>query len=64
GDGSPVLFLCRSGARSRSAAIMATAAGIAPAYNIIAGFEGDLDGDGHRGASGGWKAEGLPWRQT
>lgn len=64
GDGSPVLFLCRSGARSRSAAIAATAAGIAPAYNIIAGFEGDLDGDGHRGATGGWKASGLPWRQT
>jgi len=64
GEASPVLFLCRSGARSRSAAIAATAAGIAPAYNIVGGFEGDLDGDGHRGASGGWKAAGLPWRQT
>ncbi|PWR18117.1 rhodanese-like domain-containing protein [Zavarzinia aquatilis] len=64
GEASPVLFLCRSGARSRSAAIAATAAGIAPAYNIVGGFEGDLDGAGHRGASGGWKAEGLPWRQT
>lgn len=60
--GAPVLFLCRSGARSISAAAAATAAGIGPAYNILDGFEGNADEDGHRGVQG-WKASGLPWRQ-
>jgi len=59
-----VLFLCRSGARSRAAAIAMTAAGYTRAYNIADGFEGDLDGDCHRGSKGGWKASGLPWKQT
>ena len=61
---APVLFLCRSGVRSRAAAIAATAAGYATAYNVAQGFEGDLDADGHRGRAGGWKAAGLPWRQS
>jgi len=60
---APVLFLCRSGARSRAAAIAATAAGYAEAYNVAEGFEGDLDAEGHRGRVGGWKVAGLPWRQ-
>ncbi|MFI2233202.1 rhodanese-like domain-containing protein [Nocardia testacea] len=60
---APVLFLCRSGQRSAHAADAATAAGIAPAYNISEGFEGPLDELGHRGGSG-WRAHGLPWRQS
>ena len=59
----PVIFLCRSGNRSIPAAEAATAAGIAPSYNMIDGFEGQLDEAGHRGA-GGWRSEGLPWKQT
>jgi len=59
----PVIFLCRSGNRSISAAEAATAAGIAPSYNMLDGFEGQLDADGHRGTTG-WRAAGLPWRQT
>jgi len=59
-----VLFLCRSGARSRSAAIALTRAGYAKAYNVAGGFEGDLDGERHRGGRNGWKASGLPWKQT
>lgn len=59
----PVFFLCRSGARSRAAAAALSAAGYGAAYNIANGFEGDPDGDGHRGSLNGWKAEGLPWRQ-
>ena len=62
GEG-PVLFICRSGARSRSAAVAATAAGIDPSYNVSEGFEGDLDEHGHR-AVNGWKTHGLPWRQS
>lgn len=63
GDGRPVVFLCRSGVRSVAAAKAATAAGLGPSYNVLEGFEGDLDGAGHRGGAG-WRAAGLPWRQT
>jgi rhodanese-related sulfurtransferase len=59
----PVVFLCRSGQRSVGAAKAATAAGIGPSYNILEGFEGPIDADGHRGAIG-WRAIGLPWTQS
>ncbi len=58
-----VVFLCRSGNRSIGAAEAATAAGIAPSYNILDGFEGNLDENAHRGGTG-WKAVGLPWAQS
>lgn len=61
---SPVLCLCRSGARSAAAAAALTAAGYTQAYNIAGGFEGDPDPHGHRGTVNGWKADGLPWRQS
>jgi rhodanese-related sulfurtransferase len=64
GHETPIFFLCRSGARSRSAAVAMTRAGYTHAYNIAAGFEGDLDEERHRGRKGGWKVCGLPWRQT
>lgn len=60
---APVLFLCRSGARSRAAAVALTAQGFSRAYNIAGGFEGDLDETRHRGQRTGWKAAGLPWVQ-
>jgi rhodanese-related sulfurtransferase len=60
---TPVLFLCRSGARSRAAAIAMTRVGYQNAFNIQSGFEGEIDSLGHRGAVNGWKAAGLPWRQ-
>ena len=60
----PLFFLCRSGARSRAAAIAMTRAGYTRAYNIVGGFEGDLNAERHRGTASGWKASGLPWRQT
>ena len=59
----PVVFLCRSGNRSIGAAEAATAAGIAPSYNVLDGFEGDLDEHKHRGGTG-WRAVGLPWKQS
>ncbi len=58
-----VLFLCRSGVRSHAAALAATEAGHRGAYNILEGFEGDLDDQGHRGTRGGWRKAGLPWVQ-
>lgn len=61
---APLLFLCRSGARSRAAATALTRAGFGKAYNVAGGFEGDLDERRHRGQRNGWKAQGLPWRQN
>ena len=61
-EGTPVYFICRSGARSVAAAEAATAAGLGPAYNVLEGFEGPHGADGHR-TVGGWKAAGLPWAQ-
>jgi rhodanese-related sulfurtransferase len=58
-----IYFLCRSGARSLAAAEAAKAAGFPNVYNVSDGFEGPVDGAGHRGALAGWKADGLPWRQ-
>ncbi|MFM2128541.1 MAG: hypothetical protein RL477_87 [Pseudomonadota bacterium] len=62
-EGAPVLFLCRSGARSRAAAVAAAAQGFARAYNVKGGFEGAHDDKRHRGAREGWKVAGLPWVQ-
>lgn len=58
-----VMFLCRSGARSRAAAIAATARGFKQAFNVAGGFEGDPDEQHHRGNKNGWKRDGLPWVQ-
>ena len=58
-----VLFLCRSGIRSHSTAKVAAAAGFRQAFNILEGFEGDLDRYGQRGNIGGWRKAGLPWAQ-
>ena len=59
-----VLFICRSGARSNFAAIAATQAGYRDSYNVLVGFEGEKDNDGHRNSSGGWRVDGLPWAQS
>lgn len=61
-DGAPIYFLCRSGVRSVAAAEAATAAGLGPAYNVLDGFEGPHDDQGHRSVAG-WKNTDLPWRQ-
>ena len=59
-----VMFICRSGARSHSAAAAATRAGYTQAFNVLQGFEGDKDADQHRNSVGGWRAAGLPWVQS
>ena len=51
---APLLFLCRSGVRSHSAAELAARSGWSGAYNVLEGFEGDAPGRG-------WRAAGLPW---
>lgn len=59
-----LLFLCRSAQRSHAAATLATASGFPHCYNILEGFEGDLDTNTQRGHSGGWRKAGLPWIQS
>jgi rhodanese-related sulfurtransferase len=61
---APVLFICRSGGRSHNAAMLALQAGYGEAYNVLEGFEGDRDSQGHRNITGGWRAAGLPWTQS
>jgi len=56
-----LLFLCRSGVRSRHAAKLATEHGFAHCFDILEGFEGDKDENGHRKTVGGWCKAGLPW---
>ncbi|WP_206996838.1 rhodanese-like domain-containing protein [Trinickia mobilis] len=58
---TPVLFLCRSAARSKLAAVAASQAGFTQAYDLLEGFEGGKDGQGHRKTVEGWCYRGLPW---
>lgn len=61
---SLIMFICRSGARSHHAAMAATQAGYANCYNVLEGFEGDLDKAARqRSRLNGWKCAGLPWEQ-
>lgn len=59
-----LFFMCRTGGRSLAAARAAEAGGYEHAFNITDGFEGPVDSSGHRSFKAGWKAEGLPWRQS
>lgn len=59
-----LMFICRSGGRSHTAAALATSAGFPDCYNVLEGFEGDTDGDKHRNTRGGWRRAGLPWEQS
>jgi rhodanese-related sulfurtransferase len=59
----PVVLICRSGNRSIDAGNALEAAGFTRVYNVLEGFEGDLDENHHRGKLGGWRCAGLPWAQ-
>lgn len=56
-----LLFLCRGAVRSRHAAKLATENGYAHSFDILEGFEGEKDADGHRKNVNGWCKAGLPW---
>jgi rhodanese-related sulfurtransferase len=58
---TPILFLCRSAARSKLAAVVAQKEGFTKAFDLLEGFEGDKDGQGHRKTVSGWCFRGLPW---
>ena len=63
GKDATVLLLCRSGKRSAAAAEAAAKAGFRNVFNVLEGFEGDLDAQQRRGAFNGWRHAGLPWIQ-
>jgi rhodanese-related sulfurtransferase len=63
GKDEVILLLCRSGKRSAAAAEAAHKAGFKNVFNILEGFEGDLDEQQRRGAFNGWRNAGLPWIQ-
>jgi len=60
----PIVLICRSGNRSLDAGIALEQAGFSAVYNVVHGFEGELDPNLHRGTLGGWRHDGLPWEQS
>ncbi|GHD63567.1 rhodanese-like domain-containing protein [Jeongeupia chitinilytica] len=63
GKDAVLLLLCRSGKRSAEAATAASKAGFSQVFNVLEGFEGELDAQQRRGTIGGWRHHDLPWLQ-
>lgn len=63
GKESVALLLCRSGKRSVLAAEAAAKAGLTNVFNVLEGFEGEIDEAQQRGKADGWRFHGLPWVQ-
>ena len=49
------MLICRSGNRSLDAGRALEEAGFTKVYNVLHGFEGELDENHHRGAKTGWR---------
>lgn len=60
---APIILICRSGKRSLEAGNALINDGFTEVYNVLEGFEGDLDDAHHRSTLGGWRFHGLPWEQ-
>jgi rhodanese-related sulfurtransferase len=60
----PVVLICRSGRRSVEAGLVLEKAGLTEVYNVLHGFEGDLNENYHRNSINGWRFDGLSWAQT
>jgi len=60
---APVVLICRSGKRSLEAGKLLLEKGFKQVYNVLEGFEGELDDLHHRSTSGGWRFHDLPWEQ-
>ena len=60
---APLLLLCRSGKRSAAAAEVLAKAGYTNVFNVLEGFEGEIDQQQQRGKADGWRYRGLPWVQ-
>ena len=59
----PIVLICRSGRRSIDAGEALIDAGFSAVFNVMHGFEGDLDDKHHRGSVNGWRHDGLAWQQ-
>ncbi len=57
-----VLLICRSGARSHKAAELLADNGFRNSFNVLEGFEGELNEQRQRLVNG-WKVRDLPWSQ-
>ena len=62
-DHQPIVLICRSGNRTLDAGRALEDAGFTQVYNVLKGFEGDLDENHQRNRKNGWRFEGLPWEQ-
>ena len=60
---APIILICRSGKRSLEAGALLVENGFSSIFNVLEGFEGELDETHHRSAQGGWRFDGLPWEQ-
>jgi len=59
----PVVLICRSGNRSREAGAFLEQHGFPDVYNVLFGFEGELDEHHRRSTKNGWRFDGLRWEQ-
>ena len=60
---TPILLICRSGARSMAAAECLCDNDYEELYNVEEGFEGDKNTEARRSSINGWRFHGLPWVQ-
>ena len=51
----PIVLICRSGNRSLDAGAALEKAGFTQVYNVLHGFEGELDATHHRNSVTGWR---------
>lgn len=63
GPQTTLLLICRSGVRSHEAATKLAEKGYQNVYQVLEGFEGELDKSGQRKLNG-WKSYALPWSQA
>jgi len=59
----PLVLICRSGNRSLDAGAALEKAGFTKVYNVLHGFEGELNEEHRRNSTTGWRHDGLPWEQ-
>jgi rhodanese-related sulfurtransferase len=59
----PIVLICRSGNRSLEAGEELERHGFTRVYNVLHGFEGELNDRHQRNRLTGWRHEGLPWEQ-
>ena len=56
-------FICRSGQRSHDAAKFLDSRSFSNCFNVIDGFEGNLNHERQRASIDGWQFNKLPWKQ-